>query len=135
MTRQACHGVGEQRTCSPFLMTNDPQAAITALQDRITKLEDQSVMWIQAVELLSPKPGDVVLVTLPDAAHANVAQRTQIAKAFQAMCGPGIKIGVMPASFSVKVVRAADVPESVIAGPGFEHLNSVQQRPTELVMP
>ncbi len=63
---------------------------------------------IRSVELLRPQPGDVVLLTVPD--ETNAIQRSQIARAFQDACGPDVKIAVLRASTSVRVVRVADIP-------------------------
>ena len=109
---------------------NERDQQIAALYDRIKALEDQQV--VRTVELLRPQPGDILLLTLP-VTVGNV-QRTQIAQAFRQAC-PGCRIAVLYEPMAVRVVRAADIPEDEVKGPGFEPLNRVQQRPTELAMP
>ena len=73
---------------------------------------------IRSVELLRPEPGDVVLLTVPD--NTREEQRRNIARGFSNACGPNVKVAVLKASTSVKILRAEDVPPSAIAGPGFE---------------
>lgn len=63
---------------------------------------------ICAVELLRPKPGDVLVLTIDK--NVNAAQRSQIGKSFKECCR-GIEVAVIPDHWKVQVVRKEDVPQ------------------------
>ena len=78
---------------------------------------------IRSVELLRPRPGDVVLLSVPE--RTTEEQRRLLGKAFQQACGPDVRIAVLRESMSVRVVRVADIPPEAIAGPGFEAQDAI----------
>jgi hypothetical protein len=94
---------------------------------RLKAVEDQCAEQpiLRIVEALRPEPGDVIVVTMPAAQHANTAQRANVARGFQAAM-PGCRIAVIPDTMAVQVIGTKKPsPPSLdmgvqVCGPGFE---------------
>jgi hypothetical protein len=82
----------------------DTLARLKAVEDQ---LAEQPILRI--VEALRPEPGDVVVITMPAAQHANRVMRANVAQGFQEAL-PGCRIAVIPDTMAVQVIGPKKSP-------------------------
>ena len=85
---------------------------------------------IRTVEQLTLRPGDLLVITMPDASTQN--HRQAVSRSMQALIdrviGPNVaKVLCLPASMSLQLVRG---DKQQPAGPGFEHHDAKPEPPS-----